>query len=299
MIAGSINVVLNGKNLATLEFDNYVQVFLDPGTYSMTLNHRDVFDFSNQYELNVTGSRHLVEVFIEPLATKYRTASHLPNDFNTRFRFPLYLQKPYRRIMPMFGGVDRQADPDLKTADEQFVEEQSVLFGSRQEAAEIFVEQAFQSYEQSNFIQAMDQLNQAWLLDPQNAKAYWGFSTLLYRRDDYCGAMRMADIALKLNYDDPKFLAETAIIFSLCALSDESLSRTRKHEHFVKSDELFAQAAELAPTRHYIYQCWWQALYWRGEYRHAWQKVDLLRRYGGEPHPRSLNRLIEKMSKPD
>ena len=65
-----------------------------------------------------------------------------------------------------------------------------------------------------------------------------------------------------------------------------------------RSDELFAKASGRIDKTIYVYDKWWQALYWRGEYKEAWEKITLMRTVGGRPHEAYLRELRAKMPEP-
>ncbi len=63
--------------------------------------------------------------------------------------------------VPMYGGMDRQSVPELKKADDAFIESVSSAFGGRERAAKRWVEQAFAFYNHDDLDMAMRRFNQA------------------------------------------------------------------------------------------------------------------------------------------
>src|SRR5258706_3516970 len=95
--------------------------------------------------------------------------------------------------VPMYGGVDRNSVPELKSADEKLIADTSAHYGSREKAAEAFIEQGFRFYNQDNLVQAMRRFNQGWLLDHNNPQVYWGFGAVLSDQEKMCEAMKHFD----------------------------------------------------------------------------------------------------------
>src|SRR5437868_5444247 len=61
--------------------------------------------------------------------------------------------------VPMYGGMDRSAVPELKAGDEKLIEDTTKHYGSRQKASMAFVNAAFRYYQQDNLDFAMRRFN--------------------------------------------------------------------------------------------------------------------------------------------
>jgi len=199
-------------------------------------------------------------------------------------------------LVPMYGEVDRSAIPELKVADERFIESVTKEFGSREEASKRWVDQGFHYYNEDKYDMAMRRFNQAWLLDRDNPEVYHGFASIIYDKGDNCESMRLFNIGLEKDLSQlgpslPGFLVDAGMITSHCAMDSSNSALIEK------SEKLFRDAEEMKPTA-YLYDKWWQALYWRGEYSDAWEKVFLMRKYGGSPYEMHLNELRKKMPEP-
>ena len=204
-------------------------------------------------------------------------------------------------LVPMYGGIDRNTIPELKVGDEKFISDVVKQFGTRESAAQAWIDQGFKFYSRDLLDMAMKRFNQAWLLNPNNPEVFHGFSTVLYDQGDNCGAMKMTDKAIaigteSLGLSEPGFLADAALISSLCAIS-KGTSANDKFLFNNKADQLFLKAEKIIATA-YLYDKWWQALYWRAEYDIAWDKVFLMREKGRLPEPSFLKHLRRKMPEP-
>ena len=208
-------------------------------------------------------------------------------------------QKIPADLIPMYGGMGRASNQEIKKGDDEFISKVTEEFGTRQNAAKAFVERAFQLYHKNDLLTAMRRFNQAWLIDPQNPEVYWGFASVQYDIGANCSAMKMTEYALRLGYSNPEFLADAGMMHGLCPLGADDFSNEQKNTYFEKSNVLFEKAVSIVSTNPYIYDKWGQSLYWRGDYKGAWDKVFLIRKTGGEPHPQFLNALKQKMSEPE
>jgi len=201
--------------------------------------------------------------------------------------------------LPMYGGLDRQSIPGLKAADDQLIANMTREVGSREKASELFVEQGIRYYKQNDYVQAMRRFNQAWLLNPNNPDAFWGFAVVYHDKEQICEAKDMIDRALDLGLSKPIAIADAGRIYTLCAVfRNQPFDATTKNQLFSKSDELFAKADSASPNNDYIYGLWASAYYWRGEYGKAWQMVQMMRAAGGTPPGQFINMLRAKVPEP-
>jgi len=181
---------------------------------------------------------------------------------------------------PMYGGMDRQSVPQLKQADEQLIAGTTKEFGSRERASDAFVDQGVRYYKADNYAAAMRRFNQAWLLNPKNPDAFWGFAMVFHDEGNNCEAKNWIDRALALNLSKPIALADAGRIYTLCAVSNQSLDLSTKNQHFSTSEELYKKASSISPNNDYVYGSWATAYYWRGDYARAWDAVAKARTLG-------------------
>lgn len=201
--------------------------------------------------------------------------------------------------MPMYGGLDRSAIPELQAIDEKLIESVKNHYGTRQKAAVGFVNNGFAYYQQNDFVNAMHSFNQAWILDPKNPELYAGFAALLHDQGKNCEAMQMMERAL--DYNPPAFqgiYSDAARIFTLCAISDSTLSRRAKKKILDHSEALYTKAEKVEANKAYVYGSWATAYYWRGQYKNAWAMVAKERLSDGSPSEKFLDMLRQKLPEP-
>jgi tetratricopeptide (TPR) repeat protein len=199
---------------------------------------------------------------------------------------------------PMYGGMDRQAVPQLKEADEQFITGTTKEFGTREKASDAFVDQGIRYYKENNYAFAMRRFNQAWLLNPQNADSFWGFGMVYHDEGKVCEAKEMIDRAISLKLAKPIALADAGRIYTLCGVSNQSLGAQERQQYFATSEDLYKRADMASPNNDYVHGSWATAYYWRGDYVRSWEQVAKARSLGFVFPERFLNLLRDRMSEP-
>ena len=202
--------------------------------------------------------------------------------------------------LPMYGGMDRSAIPELKAADEKLIADTTMHYGSREKAGAAFVNNGFSYYQNDDHANAMRRFNQAWLLDQNNPQVYWGFSSVLHDQEKYCEAMKMIDRALSLNPPKTQGLyPDAGRVFTLCAVSDGTLSSDTKVELLERSEFLYLEAEKFEPNKAYLYESLASAYFWRGQYGKAWAMIAKSHAAGGKPDEDFLSLLRAKLVEPE
>ena len=199
---------------------------------------------------------------------------------------------------PMYGGMDRQSVPALRTADEKLIAGASKEFGSREKGSDAFVDQGIRLYQADNLSLAMKRLNQAWILNPSNPNVFWGFAMIYHDQGENCKAKDMIDRSVGLNLSKPIALADAGRIYTLCGASDKALDAKTRSGYFEKSEELYKKASAASQNNGYIYGSWATAYYWRGDYAHSWEMVKKAKSTGFRFPEQFMNLLRDKMPEP-
>jgi len=200
--------------------------------------------------------------------------------------------------VPMYGGMDRSAVPELRAADERLIADAINQFGSREKASMTFADQGFRFYGQDRLDMAMRRFNQAWLLDPNNPQVYWGFGSVLHDQEKMCDAMRQYEKALSFGTYIPGLLPDAARVISLCAIQDKTLAGEDRKKLHERSDALYSEAVEKDKNKGYVYASWASVLFWRENYAQSWAMVKKAREVGGQLPPKFLSMLRSKMPEP-
>jgi len=201
--------------------------------------------------------------------------------------------------VPMYGGMDRSSHPELKAADEKLIEDTTRHYGSRAAASTAFANQGFEYYRRDDLQNAMRRFNQAWLLNPDSADAYWGFASVLSDQQRYCEATKHMEIALGKSGLQPGALPDGAMVFVGCAMTDAAADAERKASLLKKSEDLFAQAITTGAPKDYTLLMWARAKFAQADYAAAWAKVKEMRDSTGKSPPGPfLRALAAKMPEP-
>jgi len=198
----------------------------------------------------------------------------------------------------MYGGLDRTSNPNLKRIDDQFIADVTKQFGSREKASDLFVEQGIRFYSSDNYAKAMRRFNQAWLLNPDNPDAYWGFAMVYHDKQQLCEAQKMIDIAVDHGLRKPIALADAGRVITLCASHSNDLSNDDRNIEYARSESMYKKAIAEAPKNDYILSSWATAYYWRGNYAQSWKMVEEARSVGAIFPGKFIEMLRARMPEP-
>lgn len=175
----------------------------------------------------------------------------------------------------MYGGMDRNAIPELKQGDAEFIAGVTKEFGTREKAAMRFVDQGFSFLSRRDAETAMKRFNQAWLLNQNYPEVYWGFAAILTSRGELCKAANMMDIAFKKGDIQPSAKADGASLFASCIASNSDLDKQIRSHYINQIDRLFSEAnrSQLV-SKQYVYFKWIHAKEDLGLYKEALEKID-------------------------
>ncbi len=140
--------------------------------------------------------------------------------------------------LPMYGGMDRQAIPKYRDADLDLMIGSQTAFGSLEKASEVSVDHGFKFVEQKEYTMAMKRFNQAWTLNPDNPRVYWGFGTVLTKKGKPCEAAPLLDKAVGYQAEIPGLDAQTAAAYRACVDSNPGLAPDRKAAYLARARAL-------------------------------------------------------------
>lgn len=200
--------------------------------------------------------------------------------------------------IPMYGNA--QFTDEQKRFNEQLIKETTLQFGSREAASQQAIKLAWNYYHRKDRRTAMKRFNQAWLLDPNNAEAFYGFGFLALLQGKTDEAISFYKKALKINPNHPMALVNLGWIYKDKAYSlylKKRLKYPDEEEKKMLSEAmaLYEKASQVATAAssdlrmtdldsdlRYIYYEWAIAAEFNGEYAKAWEKIKLSRKHGGD-----------------
>ncbi|HEY7321660.1 MAG TPA: hypothetical protein VIE89_29185 [Candidatus Binatia bacterium] len=199
--------------------------------------------------------------------------------------------------MPMFGQPGITRPENLKKLDEDFIRDATFRYGNRQAASRALAEQGWESVRKKMLDVAMRRFNEAWLLNPKNYQAFWGFGAVLSQQDKLVEAIEQLETAREL-IDDPKqrsaLLSDLGAVHSAYAArlpADKQLDRAQQ---FVIANNRFAESLENDPNFSRSWREWAMSLYDQERYSEAWVKAKRAMELNSEPFPPGFLDTIKK-----
>jgi tetratricopeptide (TPR) repeat protein len=204
--------------------------------------------------------------------------------------------------LPMFGQPGIARSENLKQADEEFIRNSTLRFGSRNAASNALAAQGWTAIRAKQSDVAMQRFNQAWLLNPKNYRVFWGFGAILSERGKLAEALEHLETARQL-VDDPA--QRVALLCDLGTVHSEYAARLpadrelERAQHFVLANSRFTESLENDPKYAMSWREWAMSLYEQERYSEAWVKVEQARENKAEPFPPDfLKKLSAKMPEP-
>jgi tetratricopeptide (TPR) repeat protein len=192
---------------------------------------------------------------------------------------PLYAEQATNQL-PMYGGENRNDNPELLAKDNAFIEKAVRSFGTREHASEGYVERGFDHFSNNEFDKSMERFNQAWLLNEKNPYVYLGFGLILNNNNQSCEAYYMFKLANEQGLKEKGFLADYAYTSSQCAILKNNAD---KQNLFDISNNLYNQAIETSNNRllAYVYHSWAKSYNLQKNYTKSREMIELSRDLGG------------------
>ena len=104
--------------------------------------------------------------------------------------------------LPMYGLREKTAKQER--ADREYIRMMTRDGRSREEAAEAAAQNAWHVFYGGDKAMAIRRFNQAWLLDPSNQLALWGFAVTSIDRGDWDAALRYYRMAIESGPYNPR-----------------------------------------------------------------------------------------------
>jgi len=204
--------------------------------------------------------------------------------------------------LPMFGQPKVVRSESQKQADEAFIRDNTLRYKSRQAASSAFATQGWTALRAKQLDAAMLRFNHAWLLNPKNYSAFWGFGAVLSERGRLLEAIEYLKTARELIDDPtqrPPLLADLGNLHSEYAARLSSDNQLERAQHFVLANSRFTESLENDPTFASGWREWAISLYDQERYSEAWVKAKRARELQAEPFsPEFLKKLYAKMPEP-
>lgn len=183
--------------------------------------------------------------------------------------------------VPMYGQPEIPRPELAKEEDSKFINNAISRFGGNRNIASLaWCDVAEDFYNKGNYHYAMRRYNQAWLLNPDNYKVYWGFGRVMLVRREYEKAFDYFEKAKELvddPYQKPALLSDVAIAYNNKANSFTKDQKQEREKYFGLANDNFEESTKLDPTYINSWINWAFSLYFQGDYQASWSKVKKAR----------------------
>jgi len=204
--------------------------------------------------------------------------------------------------LPMFGQPKVARSDSQKQTDEAFIRDNALRYKTRQAASNAFAAQGWTAIRAKQLDAAMLRFNHAWLLNPKNYGAFWGFGAVLTERGRLLEAIDQLETARELIDDPaqrPALLADLGNVHSEYAARLGNDKQLERAHHFVVANSRFTESLENDPKFASGWRDWAMSLYDQERYSEAWIKAKRARELKAEPFPPEfLKKLSAKMPEP-
>jgi Tfp pilus assembly protein PilF len=143
------------------------------------------------------------------------------------------------RLLPKYGNAEKTSDQ--RQADAEFIEASVKQNGTRENASREMVRLGFKYLYQGDLRTAMYRFNQAWLLDPKNEDAFWGFGGVYFYFGDVAMAHVQYDEGLTINPKSSNLLTDKATLHML------SYNQNNKASDLKTAIQLFEKSYAIDP----------------------------------------------------
>ena len=116
-------------------------------------------------------------------------------------------------LQPEYGNV-KKTNGELQE-DKEFIGFSLKNDTTPRKASEHLVRLGFTHLYQGDIETAMRRFNQAWLLDPTNENAYWGYGAIYFTFNDSKSALEQYEKGLKINPKSSNILTDKATVYMI------------------------------------------------------------------------------------
>lgn len=167
--------------------------------------------------------------------------------------------------------VEKSAPPNLTEEDKNCTDR----FPSREEASKRVAEFGWNYFHKGDYSTAMKRFNQAWLLNPNNYAAFWGFGLLLSKQGKFTESLIHFEKSLSLVESNDKdrlhLLNDAANVYSEQAHNESD--KVKAQTSFARANVLLEEAVKIDPQNGKTYINWAVSLYFQGDYLQSWKMV--------------------------
>lgn len=198
--------------------------------------------------------------------------------------------------IPIYGGKPKS--PELLKADQVFINKAIETSGSREKAAKITLQRGWEGIEKNDPNLAIKRFNQAWLLTPNDGHIYWGFAAATGAQGEFDESIKFFDKANSMLPNNSRLLCDFGFTY-IWKGRDSDKSPKDAVSYYNKAISLFDAASTLDPMYERIFSNWAIVLFYKQDYKGAWEKVKQAESLGGKSLDSNfINDLSKKLKRP-
>ena len=197
--------------------------------------------------------------------------------------------------LPMYGNLEKTLYQ--KQHDQDFIQSVIDKTGSREKGSEKYANIGWSYLSKGDWQTAMKRFNQAWLLNPQNPQAYWGFGSILNQQRKFDEAIKMSEKALQLDPQNYRLMSDLAFTYGNKARTVIEFNE-EKARYVSKAIALYRKASNSNPEYSGLYFQWAVTLFYNNNYEEAWEQVQKAEKSGFNVPAPFIAELASKMPRP-
>ncbi len=193
-------------------------------------------------------------------------------------------------LQPEYGNVVKSQQEIAE--DKKFIDFVLKQDTTARKGSEDMVMLGFTYLYKGDLVTAMRRFNQAWLLDPKNEDAYWGFGSVYFYFNDEQQASKQLEKGLLINPNSPNLLTDKATIYMDFYIN--------KHDpnYLTKAIDLFTRSYKIDPNNQNTLFKLSAAYYYEKDCLNARKFYDECMKLGGKPitpeYTEALNALCKR-----
>lgn len=191
-------------------------------------------------------------------------------DWKKKAKTEINLQPEYGNVIKNAGEVE---------ADKKFIETVLKQDTTRRKGSEQLVELGFNYLYRGDIETAMRRFNQAWLVDPKNENAYWGYAVVYFNFNDIQQALKQLEKGLVINPQNPYILTDKATIYMSFYMNGH------READLNSAIDIFKQSYNIDPSNQNTLFKLSAAYYYKKDCQNAWRYYNECMKLGGRPIP--------------
>jgi tetratricopeptide (TPR) repeat protein len=190
------------------------------------------------------------------------------DDWKKEAQLEINLQPEYGNVRKSQGQLDE---------DKAFVDLVLKQDTTHRKGSDHLVQLGFTYLSRGDMVTAMKRFNQAWLLDPKNENAYWGYGAVYGSFNDYDMAIIQYDKGLAINPASSVILTDKATLYSIQFQHDQDKGKLNTAIDLLKKS--YAIDAKNVNTTYKMSICYFLAK----DCTNAWKFYNECQKLGGQP----------------